>query len=56
MNDEIHRNYKRETGAPYQRPPIVPLPGMGRGYWRMVTVASVIAVVWIGIALWILMR
>ena len=31
-NDEIKSAYERETGAPYQRPPIVPLPGMGRGY------------------------
>ena len=44
MNDEIYRNYERETGAPYQRPPIVPLPGMGRGYWRLMTLLGIVAV------------
>ena len=43
MNDEIHRNYESETGAPYQRPPIVPLPGMGRGYWRLMLVIGIVA-------------
>ena len=42
MNDDIHRNYERETGAPYQRPPIVPMPGMGRGY-RIVIVLLYVA-------------
>ena len=45
MNDDIHRNYEKETGAPYQRPPIVPLPGMGRGYWRLMTVIGIVATV-----------
>ena len=45
MNDEIHRNYEKETGHAYERPPIVPLPGMGRGYWRLMTLLGIVAAV-----------
>lgn len=43
-NDEIRRNYECGNG-PYQRPPVVPLPGMGRGYWRLMTLLGIVAAV-----------
>ena len=49
-NDDIRKNYERDFG-PYRRPPIVPLSGMSRGYWRLMTLLGIVAVLVYAVAM-----